>query len=238
MAFFHLNKDKKKSSSIEEAAEAAKGDKKLKRKGRKERSIPKSAISSGEAGGNRVSGYRAKFVQAICRNKAAQYAIIILSMAAILLYLFFSMATLSSLYYTMVKNAEAFESETGAVGVMSYEVNSDGTASFKTVDDIEYTDEIISFVAVPAGTLSKDTVYYVPSERVLVYSGSSDFALNFLWGNKWWVVVAYALILEIFRYYMAHQGGIVMKKTGIHAITTGMLLLLFLEMGLVFCLLS
>lgn len=231
MAFFHLNKDKKKSSSSEE-------EKKSKRKKNSESNVPKSALSSGEVGGKRAGGYRAKFVQAICRNKPAQYAIIILSMVAILLYLFFSMATLSSLYYTMVKNAEAFDSETGAVGVMSYEVNSDGTASFKTVDDIEYTNEIISFVAVPTGTLAKDTAYYVPSERVLVYSGSSDFALNFLWGTKWWIVVAYALMLEIFRYYMAHQGGIVMKKTGIHAVTAGMLLLLFLEMGLVFCLLS
>ena len=224
MAFSLLNKSKK--------------DKKSKRRKNSESSIPKSALSSGEVGGKLASGYRAKFVQTICRNKPAQYAIIILSAVAILLYLFFSMVTLSSLYYTMVKNAEAFNSETGAIGVMSYEINSDGTTSFKTVEDIEYTNEIISFVVVPAGTLAENTAYYVPSERVLVYSGSSDFALNFLWGNKWWVVIAYALILEIFRYHMAHQGGVVMKKAGVHAVTVGMLLLLFLEMGLVFCLLS
>lgn len=224
MVFSLLNKSKK--------------DKKSKRKKNSESSIPKSALSSGEVGGKQASEYRAKFVQTICRNKPAQYAIIALSTVAILLYLFFSMITLSSLYYTMVKNAEAFNSETGAIGVMNYEINSDGTTSFKTVEDIEYTNEIISFVVVPAGTLAENTAYYVPSERVLVYSGSSDFALNFLWGNKWWVVIAYALILEIFRYRMAHQGGVVMKKAGVHAVTVGMLLLLFLEMGLVFCLLS
>lgn len=74
MAFSLLNKSKK--------------DKKSKRKKNSESSIPKSALSSGEVGGKQASGYRAKFVQTICRNKPAQYAIIALSTVAILLYLF------------------------------------------------------------------------------------------------------------------------------------------------------
>lgn len=74
MAFSLLNKSKK--------------DKKSKRRKNSESSIPKSALSSGEVGGKQASGYRAKFVQTICRNKPAQYAIIVLSAVAILLYLF------------------------------------------------------------------------------------------------------------------------------------------------------
>lgn len=182
---------------------------------------------------------RNKVTLRICENSKLQYFVMILSSLLVLAYLFFSMYNVSYLYYLIERNTSAFKTETNIVGVASYEVNSDGSVSFRTVEGLDYTDEVgIEFITISRGTIPKDTVYYVPSQNVLVSASSVDFVLNYLWGSKTWFVLVYALILEMFRYYISHSGGVVFQHEWTKVVSFSLIILTLVYIGITFCLLA
>lgn len=182
---------------------------------------------------------RNKVTLRICENSKLQYFIMMLSSLLVLAYLFFSMYNVSYLYYLIERNTSAFKTETNIVGVESYEVNSDSSVSFRTIEGLDYTDEVgIEFITISRGIIPKDTVYFVPSQNVLVSASSVDFVLNYLWGSKTWFVLVYTLVLEMFRYYISHSGGVVFQHEWTKAVSFSLIILTLVYIGITFCLLA
>lgn len=169
--------------------------------------------------------YRGKFSERISRNKALQYVVLSVSLVLVLFYIWFSTLTLADIYSKINQNTKAFKSEKNVIGVSNYEVDTDGVVSFETIEGLYYDKEDVQFIVVASGVLPKETVYYVPSENVLITDLSMDFALNYLRGNHYWLVVVYTILVEVLRMYVARSGGTVMRGVWVKVITWGMFFL-------------
>lgn len=172
---------------------------------------------------------RNKFSQRVAQNNPLQIFILFISTVMLFLYIGMSALTVSQLYYTAVKNTEAYQAEERVIGVESYEINFNGGISFKTIEGLEYpSDTGATFVMITSGVIPEDTIWYVPSENVLVDDLSVDFVQNFLSGNRYWFVLAYAFILDMFRVFMKRLDSDIMQNGWVAAICHSMWILMLL----------
>ena len=215
MPFFHSSKNKNKAEKIPRSALRKAGE------------IPVEA---------KYDTRRGKFKARLCANKSLQYFLLIMSVVFVLMYIYMSMLTISSIAYNVKHNTDSYKTETVKIGVTDYEIHPDSTLSFHTADDLEYKNEKIEFVVVDSSVIAEDEAFYIPADSVIAVPLSKDFALNFLNGNRVWIVAIYTLLFELLCMYMARADAEVMKRAWVNAISKGMVVLMVLLILLCFIL--
>lgn len=217
MPFFHSSKSKSKN---------------------KAEKIPKSALrKAGEIPVEaKYDTSRGKFKARLCANKNLQYFLLILSVAFILMYIYMSMLTISGIAYNVKHNTDSYKTETVKIGVTDYEIHPDKTVTFNTADGLEFKNEKVTFVVVDSSVMDEDEAYYIPADSVIAVPLSDNFALNFLSGNKVWIVLVYTILFELLRLYMANADAEVMKRAWVSAISKGMVVLMLILVALCFIL--